>query len=407
MNNPPDTLPCVKSRVLRAILLLSVILLIPIALDAEEQKDLYEGIIGSYGEKTSLGILPRFKLNPETGLGSGLKVKAANPIGVPVIMEFSNLYTTTRYEQYEGAIITPPSRGNSGGWYTILYTGFDRIPDMRFFGIGNDTRTGSGGNESTLRYRALSSRATAGWSFSSRYFCALHGMYRKVWVNDGIGEDLPQALEKYSGVPGISGGAAPGFGVSLLRSTRDSQWRPREGTRLELTVEETPEFLNRNYRFTLMTTDARACANIFGEYNVAAARIRWSRYFGNADEIPWWSLPQVGGRDSLRGYWDGRFRGRESIQANSEFRFHIRDFSFDAGWFHPRFTIDGNLFADAGRIYMRDDDDKEDDTFLRNWKYSAGAGLRLVTGPNLMGRFDVGFSREQKGAVYFNFGTVF
>ncbi|MBP7583952.1 MAG: BamA/TamA family outer membrane protein [Spirochaetes bacterium] len=392
----------ILARINAAFIAVAIIGAAAAGLRAEEQKDLYEGITESYGSDFRLGVLPRFKLNPETGFGSGLKLKAANPLGAPVMLELSNLYTTTRYEQYEAAAIVPPLRGNDGGPYAILYAGYDRIPDMRVFGVGNDTRDGAGEDEATLRYKGASSRLTAGWSFMGRYFCALHALYRRVWTGEGIADDMVQAEDKFAALPGIDGGATPGFGFSLIRATRDSQWRPRGGTRLEISAEQVPRQWNGDFAYRTVVADARACRNLFGGYNVLAARVRVQRVFGDGDAIPWWALSSVGGRDSLRGYWDGRFRDRASALANAEFRFHIVDVSFGLWRFRPAFILDGTLFADAGRVFG-----EEDDTVTAGWKYTGGAGLRLVTGPNLVGRFDIGFSREQTAALYFNFGTVF
>ncbi len=390
------------ARIIAACLTVAMTGFAAAGLRAEEQKDLYEGITESYGSDFRLGVLPRFKLNPETGFGSGLKLKAANPFGAPVMLELSNLYTTSRYEQYEAAAIVPPLRGSEGGPYAILYAGYDRVPDMRVFGVGNGTRDGAAGDEATLAYRGASSRLTAGWSFSGRYFCAVHALYRTVWTGEGTADDMDRAEEKYAALPGIDGGASPGFGLSLIRATRDSQWRPRSGTRLEITAEQVPRQWNGDFAYRTALADARACRNLFGGYNVLAARLRVQRVFGDGDDIPWWALPSVGGRDSLRGYWDGRFRDRTSALANAEFRFHIVDVSFGLWRFRPAFILDGTLFVDAGRVFG-----EEDDTVTAGWKYTGGAGLRLVTGPNLVGRFDIGFSREQTAALYFNFGTVF
>ncbi len=387
----------------QALVLAAILLTFPFSsLIAEEQKDLFEGITDSYGEGSSLGILPRFKLNPETGMGSGLKIKSTNPFGLPLMIECANLYTTKRNEQYEGSLATLPSRESRGGAYAILFAGYERIQDLRFFGIGNSTKAGAEGDEAAMEYRAFSGRGTAGWGFSGRYFTAFHLLYKKVRVREGEGDGIPRALERYYDIPGIRGGSTAGLGGSLIRSTRDSQWRPRRGTRFELTEESFPGSMNGKFEYHAFTADARAYRNIFGDYNVLAGRLSWRGTAGDGDRIPWWDLPGAGGRDSLRGFWEGRFRGRSAAVANGEYRFHIVKIAIPLLKYRPRIVLDGNVFCDAARVFTGDDKDP-----TRDWHWGAGGGFRLITGPNLMGRLDIGFSREIPCAVYFNFGTVF
>ena len=71
--------------------------------------------------------------------------------------------------------------------------------------------------------------------------------------------------------------------------------------------------------------------------------------------MPWWELPAIGGRDSLRGYWEGRFRGRRSVIANGEFRYHIIDIPLRFWIVDVKLVIDGSFFADAGRVFTADD----------------------------------------------------
>ena len=108
----------------------------------------------------------------------------------------------------------------------------------------------------------------------------------------------------------------------------------------------------------------------------------------------------------MRGFWEGRYRGKSSLLGNAEFRYHIMHLKLK----NPKlkfvnFIIDGNVFADAGQVFISE---KIMDPYLRlDYQYSYGFGFRLTTPPNLMGRLDVGFSGEQQFASYFNFGTVF
>ena len=57
-----------RVRILFLILAMACVFTYPAL--AEEQRDLREGITGEISEETHWGLLPRFKLNPDTGLGT-------------------------------------------------------------------------------------------------------------------------------------------------------------------------------------------------------------------------------------------------------------------------------------------------------------------------------------------------
>jgi len=381
---------------------------------AEEQRDMREGITGEYPEETKWGFLPRFKMNPDTGAGTGIKLKGVNVFGTPLLIDLANIYTVNQYQIYEFLVALPRIGSSKDNyWYSMAFIEFDIIPDMRMFGVGNDTSNHMFdpddeeiGDEATVEYMNAAPRFTLGKSFDQKYFIALQAFYREVWLDDGDNDDLPQAREVYDNLPGMNSGRTPGLALALIRSTRDDQWRPKKGSRLEAFVEEVGPYFGADYDYTRYMVDARKYFLLFGKYNVLALHLKAETLEGHYDDMPWWELPYVGGRDSLRGYWEYRFRGRGSMLTNTEFRFfiyHLKKKIYKK--FKLDFIIDGNAFFDAGRVY-RYSADWIDESF-EEWKYTGGFGFRFTTPPNLMGRMDIGFSREQEFATYFNFGTVF
>ncbi len=391
--------------------LLFILIIFPgLNLHAEEQRDLREGITAETSEENRWGFLPRFKMNPDTGIGTGVKLKGANVFGTRLFFDIANIITTTKYQIYETTVTMPGSGENC--WYASAFAEFDLIPDMRFFGIGNDTKNymdnetdGRIGNESTLKYQNLDSRLLVGRRLKKIYFIALEPLYREVWTGRGDNGKLPQASDVYENIEGTGGGRSAGARLSLIISSRDDQWRPVSGSRLEVCADNRGRYFGSDYNYTKLSGDIRKYINIYGDYNVLALRVKTEGIAGGINDVPWWDLPYVGGRDSIRGYWEGRFRGKSIILTNAEYRFHLFDLSFTVLGHGLNYTFDGNLFLDAGRAFTPDD--SPDDTPLKNWKYSGGFGIRLSTPPGLMGRLDIGFSEEMLYAVYFNFGTVF
>ncbi len=379
---------------------------------AEEQSDLREGITGEYSAEKETGVLPRFKMNPDTGAGSGVKLKASNLFGEPMMVDLANIYTTNQYQIYELLFMLPRIGEGDRYWYFMMYTEFDQIPDLRVFGVGNDTSNhmydpedDEVGDEATVEYINVTQRFTAGKRLSENYYVALQKFYRQVWVDEGDHDDLPQAQVVYNELPGMKDRAASGWGMALIRSTRNHQWRPTRGTRLEIFAEDAGPYFGSDYDYTRYMGDMRAYFLLFGNYNVLAFHARGEVMEGKPKDIPWWAMPYVGGRNTLRGYWEGRFRGKGSILTNTEFRYHIYHIDIEPLKIPIDFIVDGNFFFDSGRVFMSDRSWSE--SFDKEWKYTGGFGFRFTTPPNLMGRADVGFSREERFSTYFNFGTVF
>ena len=393
-------------------ILIFLIFFFPLTAFAEDQRDLREGITGETSEKSEWGFLPRFKMNPDTGIGTGIKLKGANVFGTRLYFDIANIITTTRYQIYELSITAPRLGSGEDYWYATAFAEFDLIPDMRFFGIGNDTKNymenetdRKTGNESTLKYKNIDTRFVAGRCVRKIFFVALEPIYREVWNGRGDNNNLAQTIDIYKNLDGTESGRSAGLRLSVIMSTRDDQWRPSSGSRAEMNADNRGPYFGSDYNYTKLSGDIRKYINICGDYNVLALRLKAEGVTGDPEKVPWWDLPCIGGRDSLRGYWEGRFRGKSIILTNAEYRFHLFNVSPTLFRHELKYIFDGNIFFDAGRAFTPDDG--WDDTPQKDWKYSEGFGIRLTTPPGLMGRLDIGFSREMKYAIYFNFGTVF
>ncbi|MCU0820882.1 MAG: outer membrane protein assembly factor [Spirochaetes bacterium] len=389
-----------------------LIFLLQIKINAEEQRDLREGITDYTSDENRWGFLPRFKMNPDTGIGTGIKLKGANVFGTPLYFDITNLITTAHYQIYETTVTAPRLGSGDDYWYASVFAELDLIPEMRFFGIGNNTknymdneRDDKTGNESTLSYKNLDTRLLAGRCVGGMFFIAIEPLYREVRTGRSGNENLAQATDVYKNIDGTAGGRSAGLKLSLIMSDRDNQWRPVSGSRIEISADNRGSYFYSDFNYTKVSADVRKYINIFGGYNILALHLKTESIAGDFNDTPWWDMPYIGGRDTLRGYWEGRFRGSGIILANTEYRFHLFDVSFGIFGHHLEYIFDGSLFFDAGRAFTPDDN--WNDSPREGWKYSGGFGMKLSTPPALTGRLDIGFSAEMKYAVYFNFGTVF
>jgi len=127
---------------------------------------------------------------------------------------------------------------------------------------------------------------------------------------------------------------------------------------------------------------------------------------------PFWELSELGGNDTLRGFFPYRFLGTSRILLNAEVRFPIVDFNFFDVW---NVDIDGVAFADSGRVFISDKDldaqlagtTEPPPPLVNHFQYDYGGGLRIALSNALVARIDVGFSDEETALVYLEFGQAF
>ena len=130
--------------------------------------------------------------------------------------------------------------------------------------------------------------------------------------------------------------------------------------------------------FRRVDADATQYAPLFGRNRVLAVRghVALSQT-GAGNAVPFYMMPTLGGRNTLPGYNDYRFRDRNAASVGAEYRV-------------PMFRrIDAALFADAGSVAP---------TARGLWQgrleHDYGVGLRLHTTTKSIARVDVARGRE-------------
>lgn len=201
-----------------------------------------------------------------------------------------------------------------------------------------------------------------------------------LWNNVGPGTDIRFApAEQLYPVPGMERQA--NFlrtGAYAQYDRRDFAPGPRSGGNY---IAQFHHFTDRTlgiHDFHRLDLEAQQYIPLFNKRRVIALRGRSVQTFkGNANPLPFYMQPMLGGSDDLRGYRPFRFRGDNSLVLNAEYRWEV--FS----------GLDMALFADAGKVYMRKS------TFnLDNLASDVGFGFRFNARNTTFLRIDVGFSRE-------------
>jgi hypothetical protein len=123
-------------------------------------------------------------------------------------------------------------------------------------------------------------------------------------------------------------------------------------------------------------------------------------------------MSELGGPDTLRGFFPHRFVGKARVLINLEVRSRLVEFDFFDLW-HVR--LDGVVFGDAGRVFLGSGEIKDEfrldsnvfDRLIGDFQFSYGPGLRIALSDTLVARVDAGFSKEETGLIYLSFGHTF
>ena len=246
-------------------------------------------------------------------------------------------------------------------------TNFQRSLRSAYFGIGNDS---SRDNEAVFNLYNIDLGATASYE-----------VYKDLSIVPYIGYSASQGTNCGNGsVPGITqtfpGSATEGVGlwmqyldlaIKAQHDTRDRLDYPARGGVRSLTVHHFQGMNRGGYNYNQYELDANQYIPLWKPRQILALHLGWhlQEHSGN-DFIPFYRLSTLDASSPLRGFTSGRFRDRNYLLMNVEYRFPV--------WS----LIDGAIFYDTGRVYH-----KFTDISVSNLRYSAGAGIRFRI-PNLV-----------------------
>lgn len=177
-----------------------------------------------------------------------------------------------------------------------------------------------------------------------------------------------------------------GAGVSLVYDNRDNFTNPHRGIFLNINQMFRPGFMGNDYAFS--TTAFRFDAyQRLGKGTVLAEDIRANFNFGNPS---WGMMAELGGTHSMRGYYEGRYRDKHSLEATVELRQHV--------WKRNGIVV----WVGAGTIFPKF-------SALRSKQIlpNAGVGYRWEFKKNVNVRLDYGFGKSGQSGFLFNINEAF
>ena len=108
----------------------------------------------------------------------------------------------------------------------------------------------------------------------------------------------------------------------------------------------------------------------------------------NGSNIPFYELATLGGRETLRGFGEGRFSDRGRLLFNIEHRVQLT--AIEVMGVVTKFEV--GPFFDLGTVF-----DKGGDMQAKYFYPVYGAAFRAAVKPNVVGSVDVGVGKEGPG----------
>jgi hypothetical protein len=337
--------------------------------------------------RTSLIPLPVVFYQPETGVGFGLSGVYLFHLGragdseerrLPSAVSAIGIYTTK--SQIIVAVQTELYPA-SGSYRFIGELSFSKFP-TKVWGIGNDTP-----DELEEDYTPVSFNLTLEAQHRLR-----RGWYAGITTQFAyreLKEVLNGGLIDSGMIPGTEDGRVVGAGLLLLRDTRESTWYPRSSSFHQIRAMLFDGAIGSDYDYFTVTIDLRRYMAVFKSHVLAL------RALGNGigGDPPFDILPQLGGDALLRGYYQGRFRDKDLLAFQAEYRAPV--------WW----KLGAVAFASAGQV-APDLGGLRVDAFHP----AAGFGFRFLIqeaeGVQIRADFAWGFDVESSG-FYINIGEAF
>lgn len=321
------------------------------------------------------------------GLGPGVRLRrlAGGAIDVNGFAVLSH----RRYLLAQGSVVAPrlaDTRVQIGALVRRKY-----FPQEDFFGIGPGSHRPDRVN---YTYKEGAVGAFAGFDLVP----ALHGEARVEYLMPGVagGKDtlMPSIEARFDDAtaPGLA--AQPDFLMS--RASLDLNYatpsgNPRHGGRYTAAVSRFSDRSTGRYTFNRFDIDVRQYVPFLKDRRVLVFRALASLSdTPPGRDVPFYFQQTLGGSTTLRGFRDYRFRDRNLLLLQAEYRWEILP------------ALDAALFYDAGKVAPRpsglDIDDLQSDY---------GFGFRFGTNRGVFLRVDAAFGSRDGKRYFIKFGHVF
>jgi len=209
------------------------------------------------------------------------------------------------------------------------------------------------------------------------------GLLQRLAIDRGLSTLYPSTSERFDeiGAPGLT--QQPNYAhadVAVDVNTLDRPGYPSSGGRYRASVAMFHDRDFARYSFRRFEADAAQYVPLGRSVLAVRGRIDVSDT-GAGHDVPFYMLPVLGGSNTLRGYLDYRFRDRDMLLMNAEYRWPILR------------RVDAAVFYDAGSVAP------STNLLTRQVYTDYGAGLRLHSATRMLVRLDVARGAEGTRAL--------
>jgi hypothetical protein len=327
-------------------------------------------------KKSGIVALPVVFYTPETKLAFGVggiyyfSVTSDKTVDRPSNIAFSGVYTQRKQSYIE----INPDFYLGHGTHIQAVGRYYNFPDY-FYGIGNATS------------------ADREESFTSKYWWLNIEALKRVRgpLNAGLQYNFDSTklakveeggLLDGGDIPGSGGGTVSGLGPFMTYDSRDSIFFPTKGSFHQLSAMAFGRALGSDFRFTRVFLEFRK----YHGFTASRVLAFQAQFVFESGDPPFWRMGLLGGEKLMRGYYSGRYRDKNLMALQVEYR-----------WVPVFWRLGLAAFAGLGDVA-----DSIGHFDLGRFKYSYGLGLRFVVDhrQRLHLRLDFGFGKGTSG-LYF------
>jgi outer membrane protein assembly factor BamA len=327
-------------------------------------------------KKSGVVVLPVVFYTPETKLAFGaggiyyFPLTSDKTVDRPSNVAFSGVYTQRKQSYAE----FNPDFYLGHGIHLQAVLRYYNFPDY-FYGIGKATS------------------ADLEESFTSKYWWLNVEALKRLRgpVNVGLqyyfdSTRLPKVEEggllESGDITGSGGGTVSGLGPFMTYDSRNSIFFPTQGSFHQFSALVFGPALGSDFRFSRFFLDLRK----YHGFSASRVLALEAQFLFEKGDPPFWRMGLLGGDRLMRGYYYGRYRDKNMMAFQLEFR-----------WVPVFWRLGLAAFAGLGDVA-----DTVGHFDLGSLKYSYGLGLRFVVDPRqrLHLRLDFGFGKGTSG-LYF------
>ena len=257
--------------------------------------------------------------------------------------------------------------------YTLYFYSFP----CKFWGMGYDMGDDSS-NESKMKRWQAQMEGSFLFRLAEGFYVGPMTSYDYVIGKDIDRPELLDGMDRHTWNVGV--------GLSVMYDTRDNLTNPHRGIYLNVKQMFRPRFMGNDYAFS--TTEFR-----FDAYQrpwkgaILAEDVRTKFNFGNPS---WAMMSLLGNSNTMRGYYEGRYRDKHKMEAQVELRQHV--------WKRNGIVV----WAGVGTVFPKF-------SALRSKHIlpNVGLGYRWEFKKNVNVRLDYGFGKSGQSGFLFNINEAF